>query len=385
MKRKVCIVTGTRAEYGLFYWVMKAIENDPHLELQLIVTGMHLSPEFGLTYKEIEQDGFIINKKVEMILSADTPGSIAKSTGLGMIGCADALSELQPDILLVLGDRFEIFASVFSAVLSRIPIAHIHGGETTQGAFDEAIRHSITKMAYLHFVATEEYRKRVIQLGEDPDRVFLIGGMGADTIAKTDLLGKEDLEKKIGFKFGPRNLMVTFHPVTLEKSTASKQFNELLKALTTLKNTHFIFTFPNADTDGRIISELINSFAKKNPGKSVAFASLGRINYLSSLQFVDAVVGNSSSGLTEAPTMKIGTINIGDRQKGRVKADSVIDCGPQMDSIINAFHKLYFDSFQEALKTVKNPYEKVSSSDNIVNVLRTYQLPEEPKKAFYDL
>jgi GDP/UDP-N,N'-diacetylbacillosamine 2-epimerase (hydrolysing) len=385
MKRKICIVTGTRAEYGLLCWLMRGIQDAHDLQLQIIVTGIHLSPEFGLTYKEIEQDGFMINKKVEMILSADTPSAIAKSTGLGLIGFADALSDLQPDILVVLGDRYEIFAAAFSAALNRIPIAHIHGGETTQGAIDEAIRHSVTKMAYLHFVAAEEYRKRVIQLGEDPDRVFLAGGMGVDTIVKTDLLEKEELEERLDFKFGARNLMVTFHPVTLENETASKQFNELLTTLETLENTHFIFTFPNADMDGRIISKMIDDFVKKNPENSIAFFSMGRVNYLSSLQFMDAIVGNSSSGLAEAPTIKIGTINIGDRQKGRLKADSVIDCEPVMESILGAFHKLYSDKFQAALKNVENPYGKGNASERIVKVLRTYQLPEEPKKAFYDL
>ena len=379
------MITGTRAEYGLLYWLVKGIKDDPGLELQIVVTGMHLSPEFGLTFKEIEEDGFKIDKKVEMLLSADTPSSVAKSTGLGMIGFADAFNQLQPDIVLIIGDRFEVFAAAYSAFIARIPIGHIHGGETTEGAFDEAVRHSITKMAWWHFVAAEEYKARVIQLGENPERVHLVGGMGVDTITRTDLLGKEDLEGRFGFKFGSKNLMVTFHPVTLENNTSSKQFEELLNALGTLKDTHFIFTLPNADTDGRVISRMIKGFVKENPGNSIASTSMGRVNYLSSLQFVDAVVGNSSSGLTEAPTMRIGTINIGDRQKGRLKADSVIDCEPAMESIVKAFHKLYSDKFQEALKKVKNPYGEGDASGQIIRVLRTYQLPEEPKKVFYDL
>jgi GDP/UDP-N,N'-diacetylbacillosamine 2-epimerase (hydrolysing) len=383
--KKVCVITGTRAEYGLLYWLIQGIKDDPELELQIVVTGMHLSPEFGLTFREIEEDGFRIDKKVEMLLSSDSTSSIAKSTGLGMIGFADAFNELQPDIVLIIGDRFEVFAAAYSAFIARIPIGHIHGGETTEGAFDEAVRHSITKMAWWHFVAAEEYKARVIQLGENPERVHLVGGMGVDTITRTDLLGKEDLEGRFGFKFGSKNLMVTFHPVTLENNTSSKQFEELLNALGTLKDTHFIFTLPNADTDGRVISRMIKGFVKENPGNSIASTSMGRVNYLSSLQFVDAVVGNSSSGLTEAPTMRIGTINIGDRQKGRLKADSVIDCEPAMESIVKAFHKLYSDKFQEALKKVKNPYGEGDASGQIIRVLRTYQLPEEPKKVFYDL
>ena len=383
--RKIAVITGSRAEYGLLYWIIKGIYDDPELELQLIVTGMHLSPEFGLTYKEIERDGFIIDKKIEMILSADTPSAIAKSTGLGLIGFADALSDLQPDILVVLGDRYEIFAAAFSAALHRIPIAHIHGGETTQGAFDEVIRHSITKMAYLHFVAAEEYRKRVIQLGEDPDRVFLVGGVGVDTIVKTDLLGKEEIEERLGFKFEPRNLMVTFHPVTLENETASKQFSELLAALESLEDTHLIFTFPNADTDSRTISKMINGFVSKNSENSIAFTSMGRVNYLSTLQFVDGVIGNSSSGLAEAPTFKIGTVNIGDRQKGRLKADSVIDCEPTKESIEHAINRLYSEDFQKSLAMVENPYGKGDAAEKIIKVLRERFIPKEPKKEFYDL
>lgn len=385
MKRKVCVVTGTRAEYGLLYWLMKGIQEDDDLELQIIATGMHLSPEFGLTYREIEKDGFLINKKVEMILSADTPSAIAKSTGLGLIGFADAPTELQPDIMVVLGDRFEVLAASIAATFARIPVGHIHGGETTTGAFDEAIRHSITKMAYWHFVAAEEYRKRVIQLGEDPKRVFLVGGMGVEGILKANLLSKKALEKELEFKFGPKNLLVTFHPVTLDKETSENQFNELLGALQSIDNAHLIFTAPNADTDGRIISRMINEFVSKHPKNSIVFTSMGQTNYLSSLQFVDAVVGNSSSGLAEAPSFKIGTINIGDRQKGRLKAESVIDCEPSRESILDAFNKLYSEDFQQILKRVKNPNGNGHASEKILEVLKTVNLPEELKKGFYDL
>jgi GDP/UDP-N,N'-diacetylbacillosamine 2-epimerase (hydrolysing) len=385
MKRKICVVTGTRAEYGLLHCFMKLIQNDPALDLQVVATGMHLSPEFGLTYRDIEKDGFVINKKVEMLLSADTPSSIAKSTGLGMIGFADAFNELQPDIVLIVGDRFEVFAAAFSAFTARIPIGHIHGGETTEGAFDEAVRHSITKMAWWHFVAAKEYKKRVIQLGEEPKRVHLVGGMGVDRIKQTKLLSKSELENQIDFRFGKNNILVTFHPVTLENATAEHQFSQLLAVLDSLSDLRIIFTKPNSDTEGRVIINMIDEFVDVNPKRSKSFLSLGQIRYLSTLQFIDAVVGNSSSGLLEAPTMKIGTINIGDRQKGRLKADSIIDCEPVMESIINAFHRLYSDKFQEVLKNVKNPYGKVNASEQIIRVLRTCQLPEEPKKVFYDL
>jgi GDP/UDP-N,N'-diacetylbacillosamine 2-epimerase (hydrolysing) len=346
---------------------------------------MHLSPEFGLTLQEIEKDGFFINKKIEMLLSGDTSSAISKSTGLGMIGFADALTELKPDILVVLGDRFEVLAVSFAALLERIPIAHIHGGETTQGAFDEAIRHSVTKMAYLHFTAADEYRKRVIQLGEDPNRVFNVGGMGVDTIVKTHQLGKSDLEKKLGFNFGKKNLLVTFHSVTLEDNQSEAQFNELLDALELFEDTHFIFTSPNADTDGRILKRMIDNFCKNHSDKAIEFVSMGRINYLSSLQFVDGVIGNSSSGLTEAPTFNIGTINIGDRQKGRLKSDSVIDVSPDKQSIKEAINTLYSDDFQEKLKSVKNPYGKGQASKKILEVLKNESLPKELKKDFFDL
>ena len=385
MKRKICVVTGTRAEYSLLYWIMKGIQEADDLELQIIVTGMHLSPEFGLTYKEIEKDGFKIDKKVEMILSADTASAIAKSTGLGMIGFADALAELKPDIMIVLGDRFELLAVSFTAMVARIPIGHIHGGETTTGAFDEAIRHSITKMSWWHFVAAEKYRKRVIQLGEDPARVFLVGGLGVNGIMKGGLLSREELEKDLSFAFGNKNFLVTFHPVTFEKGSSGEQFSELLAALEVLEDTKIIFTAPNADTDGRIITAMIDKFVSSHPDKSVVFTSMGRQKYLSTLQFIDGVIGNSSSGLAEAPTCKVGTINIGDRQSGRLKADSVIDCEPKKEAIKDAIEHLYSDEFQKKLKEVINPYGEGNASEKILNVLRTVNIPKELKKLFHDL
>ena len=382
--KKICVVTGTRAEYGLLYWLMKEIEADKDLELQIIVTGTHLSPEFGLTYKEIEKE-FKIDKKIEMLLSSDTSIGISKSMGLAQIGFAEAYEELKPEIVVVLGDRYEIFAAASAAMIARIPIAHLHGGETTEGAFDESIRHSITKMSHLHFTATQEYKNRVIQLGEEPNRVFNVGGVGIENIKRLKLLGKKEFEESIDFKLNKKNILVTFHPVTLEKSTAKEQFQELLDAIDTLEDTNIIFTKANSDTDGRVINRMCEEYVSKNSHKTVCFASLGQLRYLSALQFVDAVVGNSSSGLTEAPSFKIGTINIGDRQKGRIKASSVIDCEPSRESIKKAFEKLYSKEFQEALKSVQNPYGDGCASLKIVEEIKKADLNNILKKSFYNI
>lgn len=384
MTRKICVITGTRAEYGLLYWLLKEIEADKELQLQVIVTGMHLSPEFGLTYQTIEKE-FKINKKIEMLLSSDTSVGISKSMGLAQISFAESYDELKPDILVVLGDRYEIFSATSAAMIARIPIAHIHGGEKTEGAFDESIRHSITKMSHLHFTATEEYKNRVIQLGEHPSRVFNVGGMGIENIKRLKLLSKDEFEKSIEFKLNSKNILVTFHPVTLENSTAQEQFKELLDAIDELEDTNIIFTKANSDTDGRVINQMIDEYVTKNFQKSVQFTSLGQLRYLSALQYVDAVVGNSSSGLAEAPSFKIGTINIGDRQKGRIKASSVIDCEPNKDSILKSFEKLYSKEFQETLKTTINPYGDGYASKKIVEILKNVDLKNILKKSFYDL
>ena len=382
--KKICVVTGTRAEYGLLYWLLKEIETNNELELQIIVTGMHLSPEFGLTYKEIEKE-FKINKKIEMLLSSDTSVGISKSMGLAQISFAESYDELKPDIVIVLGDRYEIFSATSAAMIARIPIAHIHGGEKTEGAFDESIRHSITKMSHLHFTATNEYENRVIQLGEDPSRVFNVGGMGIENIKRLKLLSKDEFEKSIEFKLNIKNILVTFHPVTLENSTAKEQFQQLLDAIDELEDTNIIFTKANSDTDGRVINQMIDEYVTKNSHKSIVFTSLGQLRYLSALQYVDAVVGNSSSGLAETPSFKIGTINIGDRQKGRIKASSVIDCEPNKDSVLKSFEKLYSKDFQETLKTTINPYGDGCASKKIVEILKNVDLGNILKKSFYDL
>lgn len=384
MKRKICVVTGTRAEYGLLYWLMKGIIEEESLELQLIVTGMHLSPEFGLTYQEIEKE-FKIDKKIEMLLSSDTSVGISKSMGLAQISFAEAYAELKPDLLVVLGDRYEIFSAASAAMIARIPIAHLHGGEATEGLIDEAIRHSITKMSHLHFVATEEYKQRVIQLGENPNSVYTVGGMGIENIKRLKLLSKEAFEKSIEFRLGEKNILVTFHPVTLENSMSKEQFKELLNAIDVLPDTHIIFTKANSDTYGRVINQMIDDYVGKNPQKAVGFASLGQLRYLSSLQYMDAVIGNSSSGLAEAPSFKIGTINIGDRQKGRIKAGSVIDCNPISEDIVKACEKLYSIKFQAMLRGVINPYGNGCASKQIVEVIKNINLVNITKKTFYDL
>ena len=381
--RKICVVTGSRADYGLLRWVMEGIHNSSKLELQIIATGMHLSPEFGLTYREIEKDGFCINGKVEMLLSADTPSSICRSMGLALISFPDVLRELKPDMLLVLGDRYEIFSAATAAMVSCIPIVHLHGGEVTEGVIDESIRHSITKMAQLHFVATDEYKKRVIQLGEQPNLVFQVGGLGIDNIVKLDLLGREELEKELNFQLGKKNLLITFHPVTLEEKTSKKQMSELLLALDKLKETHLLFTMPNADTDSRILFRMIEDFVEKRK-HAKAFISLGYLHYLSCIKHSDGVVGNSSSGLIEVPTFKKGTINIGDRQKGRIKAESVIDCEPKHEDISKSIEELFSQSFRKNLEKVVNPYGKGGASMMIVKILEETEMCNLIKKKFYD-
>lgn len=382
--KKICVVTGSRAEYGLLFWLLKEIEKDKELQLQLIVTGMHLSPEFGLTYQEIEKD-FAIDKKIEILLSSDTPIGISKSMGLAQISFAEAFAELNPHLVIVLGDRYEIFSAASAATVANIPIAHLHGGETTEGAFDEAFRHSITKMSHLHFTSTEEYRQRAIQLGEAPNRVFNVGALGVDNIKKLNLLSKEEFEKSINFHLNKKNILVTFHPVTLENATSKIQFQELLNAIDAIENLNIIFTKANSDKDGRIINQMIDEYVNQNTHKSVAFTSLGQLRYLSALQYIDAVVGNSSSGILEAPSFKTATINIGDRQKGRIKASSIIDCSPQQNEILKTFQLLYSKEFKENLLKTVNPYEQNETSKKIIEIIKNTDLHDIIKKTFWDI
>lgn len=382
--RKICVVTGSRAEYGLLKGLMRLIEQNADLQLQIIATNMHLSPEFGLTYREIEKDGFSIDKKVEMLLSSDTPNATAKSVGLGTIGFADAYEDLKPDMVVVLGDRYEIISAVSTALFYKIPVVHLHGGEITEGAYDDCIRHAITKMSHLHFTSTEEYRKRVIQLGENPNRVFNVGALGVESIKKIPLMGKSELEESLdGFSLGDKSLLVTYHPVTLENATAERQILNLFAALDEFPEYKLVFTFPNSDTDGRVIIERIKEYVQKNLGRAIAFPSLGLKRYLSALKYVSAAVGNSSSGIIEVPSFGIPTLNIGDRQKGRIAAKSVENCGTQKDEILAGLRKILSPNY--SCKGVTNPYEGKNTAEEIVKILQTYPLEGLINKEFYNL
>lgn len=384
--KKICIVTGTRAEYGLLRPLIKRIKEDDELQLQLVATGMHLSPEFGLTYKEIESDGFIIDEKMEMLLSSDTAIGISKSMGLAMVGFADIFERLKPDMVVILGDRYEVFSATTVAMVSKIPIAHIHGGETTEGAFDEGFRHSITKMSCLHFTSTEEYRKRVIQLGENPDRVFNVGAIGIESIKKLELLDRNELEQDINFKFDKNTALVTFHPVTLENSNSKEEFQELLNALDRLNDLKLIFTKANSDTDGRIINLMIDEYVKNNNNKAVAFTSMGQLRYLSAMKYVDLVVGNSSSGIIEAPSFNIPTINIGDRQKGRIYSETTINCQPMENEIYKSIKLGLSTKFREKIKDTINPYGDGNVSEKILYIIKnSLNNGIKLKKSFYDL
>lgn len=381
MKRKICIVTGTRAEYGLLYWLIKKIQKDKDLELQLIVTGMHLSPEFGLTWQQIKKDRFPITKKIEIILSSDTAVGISKSNGLALISFSEALNELMPDLLILLGDRTETFAAAQAALIAGIPIAHLYGGELTEGAYDDAIRHSVTKMSHLHFTATEEYRNRVIQLGEQPYTVFNVGAIGLDNIKKLKLLTREEFEKSIHRKLLHRNFLITFHPVTLENQSAKEQFQNVLDALDELENTLLIFTKPNSDKDGRIIIKMLDEYVASHPEKAISFTSLGQLRYLSAIQYMDAVIGNSSSGIIEVPAFNVPTVNIGDRQKGRIMGPTIFNCEPIKEKIDKTIiEALNFDKS----KQYEHPYGDGNTSQKILEIIKNTTVISL-KKRFYDI
>lgn len=368
---KICIVTGTRAEYGLLRPLLELLSKDDDCSLQIVATGMHLSPEFGNTYRAIEDDGFLIDEKVEMLISSDTSCSVVKSIGLGMISFADSLQRLSPDMVVVLGDRSEILSAVVSAFIQKIPIAHIHGGETTEGAYDEGIRHSITKMSALHFASTPEYKRRIEQLGENPDHVFHVGALGVQNIKKINLLNIEDLQKKIEFSWGKNKLaLITFHPLTLSHASILDQVKALLAAIDSFDNLSCIFTLPNSDSDGRKIREMIESYVEKNTKQAISFVSMGILRYLSTMKQCDVVLGNSSSGIIEAPSFGVPTVNIGNRQKGRIAADSVIHCESSKKSIKKALEKSFSPEFILKAKNCQNPYEHEDSAMNILSEIK---------------
>ena len=383
MTRKICVITGSRAEYGLLRWVMQGIKDEPTLTLQIIATGMHLSPKYGSTYQEIEGDGFLIDRKVEILTGSDTPVGIAKSIGNGLIRFADALDELKPDLIVVLGDRFEIFSAVAAALIAQIPVAHIHGGELTEGNFDDALRHSITKMSHLHFVAAEEYRNRVIQLGENPAQVFNVGGLGVDNIKKIKLLSKKELENELPIVFQRKNLLVAFHPVTLAEDYGVNELAELLNALDSFSDVGLIFTFPNADTGSELMTSLIQKYVNARANASVS-ASFGALRYLSVMACVDGVIGNSSSGLMEAPTLRVGTVNIGNRQRGRIQAESVIQSDPDKYKIEIAIRRMLSHDFRSVVKNTQSPFGIGGSSEKIVQIIKQKANKNLVQKNFYN-
>ena len=382
---KICVATGTRAEYGLLKPLMAAIKNEPNWQLQILATGAHLSPEFGLTFQEILKDGFIIDKKVEMLLSSDNSKSIVKSMGLGMIGFADALQDLNPDLLIILGDRYEMLSLASSALIFNIPIAHIHGGEITEGAYDDAIRHSITKMSHLHFASTDDYKNRILQLGENPNFVYNVGAIGLDSVKNLPLLCKEKLQQELGIQFKKYNYQVTFHPTTLDKDSPENQFQILLSAIDKQEESFFIFTKANADTGGRIINKMIDDYVNKNPEKAKAFVSLGNLKFLSLVKECDAIIGNSSSGILEVPSLHSATINIGDRQKGRIQAESIINTKVDEKEILHAFEIAKSETFKKIVQDNENPYGSGNTTEKIMEVLRKVNLDDFKTKPFYDL
>lgn len=386
MIRKVCVITATRAEYGLLKCLLDDLHFDLDIELQLIVTGTHLSPEFAFTVKQIEEDQLPIVKKIEMLLSSDSPIGVSKSMGLAQISFAEAFDELCPDLVLVLGDRYELLPIVSTANIARIPVAHLNGGEITEGAIDDNIRHSITKLSAIHFTALDEYAKRVIQMGEEPSKVFNVGDIGLDYIKRNQLLSKPELEESIGRKLLSKNLIITYHPETIESLNSIKLgFNHLLNEVDKLEDTLLIFTKANADVGGRIINQLIDDYVSREEHKSVAFSSMGQLRYLSTLQYVDAVVGNSSSGICEAPSFKVPTINIGNRQKGRVRTLSILDVDLNSESLARAFKKIYSSEFLENISSMQNPYGNGESSKKIIDILKNIDTNTLNKKKFHNL
>lgn len=384
--RKICVVTGTRAEYGLLSRLIRMINESEKTQLQLIVTNMHLSPTYGETYKEIEADGFKIDRKIPIIEEGKNDAvATLKSMAKAVAGFADAFDELKPDIVALLGDRYEILAAAEAALIEKIPIAHIHGGEVTEGAYDDAIRHSITKMSHLHFPSIDPYRKRIVQMGENPGRVFTVGAIGVENVKRIPLLSKEEVEQSIGFALDKNTILVTYHPVTLGPDSMKRDIDDFISVLDENKHLRIIFTMPNSDNGSEVIVDAINNFVRNNKDRAAAFKSLGLKRYLSVMKEVGAVVGNSSSGIVEVPSFGVPTLNIGDRQKGRLAAESVVNCGTDKESIRDGLSKVLSTEFQGFCKTVENPYGKENTAEEIFKVISSYPLDNIIQKHFYDL
>lgn len=381
--RKICLISTSRADYGIQSQLIKLLQEDQDIDFSLVVSGMHVCKKYGQTYKEIEKDGIKISQMFDIGMDKENEEDISKIMAEGLIKFSKVLKEINPDIVVALGDRYEMFSAIIACTLCGIPIAHLHGGETTEGAIDEVFRHSMTKASYLHFTSCEEYRKRVIQLGENPERVFNFGSLGVENTRKIKLLSKEQLSKDLGINFLAKTILVTFHPVTFEKGEAKSQIEELLGALGELQNMTIIFTKPNADPENDVIANKIDDFVRSKPN-AFAFSSLGMVKYLSLVNYADAVVGNSSSGIIEVPSFKTATVNVGNRQEGRIQADSIINCAPKKSEIIACINKVYSPEFQNALEYVKNPYEGENTAQNILQVLKTADLSDALKKRFYD-
>mgnify|MGYP002510150237 FL=1 len=386
MLKKIAVVTATRAEYGILKNVIDRIEKSEQLKLCLMVTGTHLVSEYGMTVREIEEDGYPIAERIDVLMSSDSPSSVSKTMGLVMISFAEAFERQKPDCLVVLGDRYELLAVCSAAMNAGIPIAHISGGETTQGAIDESVRHCITKMSYLHFPACETYRQRIIQLGEEPDRVYNFGDVGVEALRLVPEMTKQELEQSIGFALDKPYMSVTFHPVTLEVHEAEKQMRELLDALDEIHDMKFVFTKANADAGGRKLNEMMEAFAAEHDN-CVIFASLGMKRYINLLRYCDGIVGNSSSGIVEAPTLGIPTVNIGNRQKGRLQADSIINCVPDKTEILTAVRKSQTALFKDKAKHTVNPYGDGNTSEKIVQTITEYLYQDKIRleKKFYDV
>lgn len=381
--RRICVITGTRAEYGLLSRLMKMIQDDAETQLQIVATNMHLSPKFGNTYKEIENDGFTIDYKVPIIDedAHDTAATTAKSMAKALSGFADAYEALKPDLIVILGDRYEMMAAASAALLFRIPIAHLYGGEITEGAYDDAIRHSITKMSHLHFTSTEEYRKRVIQLGEQPKRVFCVGAIGVENAKLVPLMTQDEIEENLEFKLDSNTVLATYHPVTNDENNV----DDFFKALDDAKDLRILFTMPNSDTGGQVIIDKINQFVVQHPDRSVAFTSLGMKRYLSVLQYVGAVIGNSSSGLVEVPSFHIPTLNIGTRQQGRTAGESIAHCASDYNSIKKGLQDIFTSEVRQRAEKAVNPYEKAGTAQHIFEIIKSHPLDGITLKHFYDI